>query len=108
MIGAVGHGGATYKACEFVGPLIQELSIDGRIVLSNMAVEMGAKNGIINPDIKTIEYVKNRTDVPFNQIEMIYFEYNTALIQLKSETSVSSRLGFRILKKFKPESILIA
>ena len=46
--------------------------------------------------------------IPFNQIEMIYFEYNTALIQLKSETSVSSRLGFRILKKFKPESILIA
>jgi 3-isopropylmalate/(R)-2-methylmalate dehydratase large subunit len=65
MIGTVTHGGATYKSCEFVGPLIKELSIDGRIVLSNMAVEMGAKNGIINPDEKTIQYVNNITTKPF-------------------------------------------
>ena len=64
MIGAVGHGGATYKSCEFTGPVIQEMSIDGRITLSNMAVEMGAKNGIINPDEKTISYVKEITDTP--------------------------------------------
>ncbi|NVM57145.1 MAG: 3-isopropylmalate dehydratase large subunit [Desulfobacterales bacterium] len=69
MIGTVGHGGATYKACEFVGPLIQELSIDGRIVLSNMAVEMGAKNGIINPDAKTMEYVKERTKIQFTPVK---------------------------------------
>jgi len=69
MIGTVGHGGATYKACEFVGPLIQDLSVDGRIVLSNMAVEMGAKNGIINPDSKTMEYVKERTDKSIEPLE---------------------------------------
>jgi 3-isopropylmalate/(R)-2-methylmalate dehydratase large subunit len=69
MIGTLGHGGATYKACEFVGPLIQDLSVDGRLVLSNMAVEMGAKNGIINPDSKTIKYVKERTDVPIIPLE---------------------------------------
>ena len=68
MIGTVGHGGATYKACEFVGPLIRELSIDGRIVLSNMAVEMGAKNGIINPDAKTTEYVKEKTQTPIEPV----------------------------------------
>jgi 3-isopropylmalate/(R)-2-methylmalate dehydratase large subunit len=65
MVGSIGHGGATYKACEFVGPLIEGLDLDGRIVLSNMAVEMGAKNGIINPDAETIKYVKERTHLKF-------------------------------------------
>lgn len=69
MISTVGHGGATYKACEFVGPLIDDVSIDGRIVLSNMAVEMGAKNGIINPDKKTVDYVKELTNVPFSAVK---------------------------------------
>lgn len=68
MIGKVGHGGATYKACEFTGPTIKELSIDSRMVLTNMAVEMGAKNGIINPDNKTKEYIRSHTDVPFTPI----------------------------------------
>ena len=69
MIGTIGHGGATYKACEFTGPLIEELSIDGRITLSNMAVEMGAKSGIINPDAKTMKYVKERTDKPITPVQ---------------------------------------
>ncbi|MFX1377875.1 MAG: M48 family metalloprotease [Promethearchaeota archaeon] len=47
-------------------------------------------------------------EIHYKEIEMINFEYNTALIQLKSETSLSSRLGFKILKKFKPESIIIS
>ncbi|MFX0023799.1 MAG: M48 family metalloprotease [Candidatus Hermodarchaeota archaeon] len=46
--------------------------------------------------------------IPFQEIELIQFEYKTGLIQFKSETSLSSRLGFRILKKFKPERIIIA
>jgi 3-isopropylmalate/(R)-2-methylmalate dehydratase large subunit len=68
MIGTVNHGGATYKSCEFIGPLIRELSIDGRIVLSNMAVEMGAKNGIINPDKKTIEYINKKTKKSYKPV----------------------------------------
>ncbi len=69
MIGTIGHGGATYKACEFTGPLIDDLSIDGRITLANMAVEMGAKSGIINPDAKTLRYVQERTTVPSTPIQ---------------------------------------
>jgi len=68
MIGKVGHGGATYKACEFTGPVIEELSIDGRMTLCNMAVEMGAKNGIINPDNKTLDFVKERIKIPFTPL----------------------------------------
>jgi hypothetical protein len=46
--------------------------------------------------------------IPYKEIETISFEFNTGLIQLKSETSISSLLGFRILKKIKPERIIMA
>ena len=65
VIGKVGADGAIYKAVEFSGPAIREISVSGRLTLCNMAVEMGAKTGIIEPDEKTIRYVKERTDKPF-------------------------------------------
>ncbi len=61
--------GAIYKGLEFSGSTIKNLTIAGRMVLSNMAVEMGAKVGIIEPDKKTLDYVKSRTNKPFNPIE---------------------------------------
>ncbi|MFX0080238.1 MAG: M48 family metalloprotease [Candidatus Hodarchaeota archaeon] len=45
--------------------------------------------------------------IPYNKIELIIFDYTSAMIQIKSETSFSSRLGYKILKKFKPERIII-
>jgi Zn-dependent protease with chaperone function/sporulation protein YlmC with PRC-barrel domain len=45
--------------------------------------------------------------IPYKKIESIGFEYSSATVQLKSSTSFSSRLGYRILKKFKPEKIII-
>ncbi len=57
-IGAIGHGGATYQAVEFAGPLIQRLPLDERLVLTNMAVEMGAKTGLIAPDHKVSEFLR--------------------------------------------------
>ncbi|MFX1499964.1 MAG: M56 family metallopeptidase [Promethearchaeota archaeon] len=45
--------------------------------------------------------------IPYNKIELILFEYSSALIQIKSETSLFSRLGYKILKKFKPERIIM-
>jgi 3-isopropylmalate/(R)-2-methylmalate dehydratase large subunit len=69
IIGKIGADGAIYKGLEFGGPTIRKLSIDGRMVLANMAVEMGAKAGIIEPDQKTLDYVKTRTDKPVNPIK---------------------------------------
>ena len=66
IIGKIGADGAIYKGLEFCGPTIKKMSIDGRMVLANMAVEMGAKVGIIEPDQKTIDYVKKRTNKQFN------------------------------------------
>ncbi|MEW6447956.1 MAG: 3-isopropylmalate dehydratase large subunit [Bacillota bacterium] len=59
-IGQIGVEGALYCAMEFTGPVIENLSMDGRFTICNMAVEAGAKNGIIAPDEKTVTYVQGR------------------------------------------------
>lgn len=61
IIGKVGVDGATYKAAQFSGPAVRNMSIDGRLTMCNMAVEMGAKTGIVEPDAQTIQYVSART-----------------------------------------------
>ena len=58
IIGDIGADGATYKAMEFGGSTIENLSIAGRMILCNMAVEAGAKVGVIAPDDKTFEFSK--------------------------------------------------
>lgn len=58
-IGTIGHAGATYKAVEYQGVAIKELSMDERMAISNMAVEMGAKVGLIAPDEKTVAYLRD-------------------------------------------------
>ncbi len=60
VIGKMGVDGAIYKAAEFTGPTIKKMSIAGRMTLCNMAVEMGAKNGIIEPDETTRKFLETR------------------------------------------------
>jgi len=64
-IGQIGVDGALYKAMEFEGEAIRHLSMDQRFTITNMAVEAGAKNGIIAPDEKTLEYVSQRAKKPW-------------------------------------------
>jgi len=59
-IGEIGVDGALYRAMEFDGEAIRELSIEQRLTVANMAVEAGGKSGIIPPDEKTVEYVRSR------------------------------------------------
>ncbi|OGI23314.1 MAG: 3-isopropylmalate dehydratase large subunit [Candidatus Melainabacteria bacterium RIFOXYA2_FULL_32_9] len=65
LIGDIGVDGALYKSLEITGSTIENLPIDDRFTICNMAIEAGAKNGIIPPDKITEEYVKNRTLRPY-------------------------------------------
>jgi 3-isopropylmalate/(R)-2-methylmalate dehydratase large subunit len=60
MIGEVGVDGAIYKSTEFAGQTIRDMSIAGRMTVCNMAVEMGAKNGIVEPDETTRKFLEGR------------------------------------------------
>ncbi|MBN1358578.1 3-isopropylmalate dehydratase large subunit [Candidatus Bathyarchaeota archaeon] len=60
IIGKLGVDGAIYKSAEFTGRTIREMSIAGRMTICNMAVEMGAKNGIVEPDETTRKFLQDR------------------------------------------------
>ncbi|SMN10596.1 3-isopropylmalate dehydratase large subunit [uncultured Candidatus Thioglobus sp.] len=64
IIGKIGTAGGTGYAIEFAGSTIQNLSIEGRMTLCNMAIEAGARVGMIAVDDKTIDYVKGRPLAP--------------------------------------------
>ena len=64
-IGDIGVDGANYRAMEFTGEAIRALPMADRFSMANMAVEAGAKNGIIAPDEVTLEYVRGRALRPF-------------------------------------------
>jgi len=59
-IGQIGVDGARYMSMEFTGPVIKNISVEGRLTMANMAIEAGAKNGIFEPDIKVFQYLKSR------------------------------------------------
>lgn len=63
-IGQIGVSGALYKAMEFTGPVVERLSVEGRLTMANMAIEAGAKNGIFQADAKTLAYVRRRAKRP--------------------------------------------
>lgn len=68
VIGEIGVDGANYRAMEFAGEAISDLSIEERMTLTNMAIEAGGKNGIIAPDQKTFDYVNARTSAPYEAV----------------------------------------
>lgn len=61
IIGKVGIAGATYKTAEFCGETIDKMGVEGRATMCNMAIEMGAKNGIMEPNREVIDYIIKNT-----------------------------------------------
>ena len=64
VIGKIGTAGGTGHAIEFTGSAIRDLSVEGRMTLCNMAIEAGARTGMVAVDEKTVEYLKGRMFSP--------------------------------------------
>ncbi len=64
IIGKVGHAGGTGYVVEFAGDAIESLSMEGRMTVCNMAIELGAKAGMIAPDQTTIDYIRGKEFAP--------------------------------------------
>jgi 3-isopropylmalate/(R)-2-methylmalate dehydratase large subunit len=68
IIGQIKADGADYKAVEFTGETIAYMDIGERMVLTNMAAEMGAKNGYIPPDSLTFDFIRGRAKAEFDSL----------------------------------------
>jgi 3-isopropylmalate/(R)-2-methylmalate dehydratase large subunit len=64
-IADIGVDGALYKAMEFSGEVIRDLSLESRLTMTNMAIEAGGKTGIVEPDEKTLDYIKEVAKRPY-------------------------------------------
>ncbi len=68
LIGHIGVAGALYKALEFDGPVVDAMSVEGRMTIANMAIEAGGKCGLFPADTTTLAYTaaKGRNDAPLH------------------------------------------
>ena len=107
IIGKIGVDGALYRAMEFTGETVQDLTMADRFTMANMVIEAGAKNGIFIPDRITESYVKNRAkreyalldsapDANYHSvvdIDVSQIEPQVALPPLPSNTKGISQIG---------------
>ena len=68
IIGLIGADGALYASVEFAGEAIRAMDVGSRMVLANMAAEMGAKNGVVPADDTTLEFLEGRAQGPFDPV----------------------------------------
>ncbi len=102
IIGDIGTDGGNYRTMQFGGTGIDEMSVESRLTMCNMTTEAGAKNGIVEPDQKVVDYLSSRGATDFNLIKgdddaeyAKIFEYE------------SSELEPVVAKPFSPENIAI-
>jgi 3-isopropylmalate/(R)-2-methylmalate dehydratase large subunit len=78
IIGNIKVDGATYRSVEFAGPCVKGLSMESRMTMCNMSVEMGAMAGIVEADETTLDYLKKRIESTINPVrsdsEAVYAE----------------------------------
>ena len=78
IIGRTGTAGGTGHVIEYAGSAIRNLTMEGRMTVCNMAIEGGARAGLVAPDVKTIDYVKGRPNAPKGgQWELAVTYWNT-------------------------------
>jgi len=102
IIGDVGTDGGNYRTMQFGGSGIDEMSVESRLTLCNMTTEAGAKNGIVEPDQKVVDYLTQRGATNFNLIKgdddaeyAKIFEYE------------ASEMEPTVAKPFSPENVTV-
>jgi 3-isopropylmalate/(R)-2-methylmalate dehydratase large subunit len=102
IISDIGTDGANYKAMEFAGNAVSEMIMEERLTLTNMTTEAGAKNGIIQPDAVTDEYIRQRTPSSYKPIlgdDRHYLEEYTYEIE---------KLEPIVAKPYSPQNAVVA
>lgn len=116
ILGQLGTKFALYMTLEFCGEIIDEISVEERMVLCNMAVEMGAKSAYIKPDEKTIEYLRrytedefyiDETDIGFNYKEEYTLNMDDLEPQVAMPHSVDNAISMYEIEDIKIDQVFI-
>jgi 3-isopropylmalate/(R)-2-methylmalate dehydratase large subunit len=102
IIGEIGTDGGNYRTMQFGGSGIDEMSVESRLTLCNMTTEAGAKNGIVEPDQKVVDYLSQRGATNFNLIKG-----DEDAEYAKTFEFEASEMEPTIAKPFSPENISI-
>lgn len=68
IIATIGIAGGTGHVIEYAGPVIEQMSVEGRMTLANMSIEAGARSGLVAPDEKTFAYLKGKPYAPQGEL----------------------------------------
>ncbi|MDH3825526.1 MAG: 3-isopropylmalate dehydratase large subunit [Nitrosopumilus sp.] len=102
IIGDIGTDGGAYRTMQFGGTGIDEMSVESRLTLCNMTTEAGAKNGIVEPDQKVIDYLTSRGATNISQVNG-----DSDAEYAKVYEYESSEMEPTIAKPFSPENTVI-
>tara|TARA_B100001079_G_scaffold165371_1_gene141918 strand:- start:1990 stop:2826 length:837 start_codon:yes stop_codon:yes gene_type:complete len=92
IIGKIGTAGGTGYVIEYAGNLISSLSVEQRMTICNMTIEGGARAGLIEPDQKIIDYLKDKPMSPKKQNWEKALEYWSSLNQIKERNLIKKLL----------------
>ncbi|MDD4188708.1 MAG: 3-isopropylmalate dehydratase large subunit [Eubacteriales bacterium] len=116
ILGSIKADGAVYKAISFTGSYVDQLDVSGRMVICNMAVEMGAKTAYMQPNDKVLEYVASRavrqyeiqyTDDDYSYSESHIFDISNLSPQVAFPHSVDNVRSIETAGKIKVDQCLI-
>jgi len=99
VISRIGVDGALYKAMEFVGPALTDMSMEARMTMTNMAIEAGGKNGIIGFDDITKQYLNEHLSVSLRGVP-IYRDDEATSTSRKSEIAAPASGGLAITGRY--------
>ncbi|TRZ54709.1 3-isopropylmalate dehydratase large subunit [archaeon] len=105
VVGDIGVDGALYEAMEWTGETIEDLSVEERMTLTNMAIEAGAKNGIIAPDKKAFDYVAERSGKTAKALSALALYSDDDASYLKIKRYDVSDLEPLVAKPFLPSNV---